>query len=76
MRIRHPATEDLEEYYFGRLTRYLGETIESHFLTCDRCTQELLKLDEFVAALSSAISPATSPVDDKSYQTCHATTSG
>ena len=72
MRIRHPATEDLEEYYFGRLTRYLGETIESHFLTCDRCTQELLKLDEFVAALSSAISPA----DDKSYQTCHATTSG
>jgi hypothetical protein len=53
--VSHPATGDLEEYYFGRLTRYLGDSIESHLLTCDRCAQELQKLEEFVAVLSGAM---------------------
>jgi len=51
----HPAAEDLEEYYFGRLTWYQRNSIEAHLARCAACSQELQDLEMFVGALSSAI---------------------
>jgi hypothetical protein len=53
--IAHPASEDLEEYYFGRGDWPQRQTVESHLAQCDSCTSQLEDLGEFITVLSQAI---------------------
>ena len=51
----HPAADDLEEYYFGRLTWHQGNALEYHLARCASCSKDLQDLEGIVGVLSSAI---------------------
>jgi len=50
--IVHPLMEDLEEYYFGRVTPHQEQVIDDHLMVCDACLERLDALLCFVLWLA------------------------
>lgn len=56
--IIHPTNEDLEEYYFHRITRDQRCKIEDHLTDCNPCLARVDELARFILELSQAIQDA------------------
>jgi anti-sigma factor RsiW len=53
--VQHFSEEDLELYALGRASEELQEQVEEHLLICTACQEKVTTIDQFVAALRTAI---------------------
>lgn len=50
----HLGSEELEQYSFGRLSEAECERVEEHLLLCERCQDELTRVETFIRDVKAA----------------------